>query len=100
VVIDPYELRRFLHIIVGCDAHIAPKRFQINRSFFFIPSVVKEFKSDETSLPQSAPLTAPPEEEPTLHENFCRHFNSLPLEGKVGGGLRRSDEVAIFHLIT
>ena len=25
-------------------------------------------------------------------------FNSLPLEGKVGGGLRRSDEVAKFYL--
>ena len=24
-------------------------------------------------------------------------FNSLPLEGKVGGGLRRSDEVSKFH---
>ena len=26
-------------------------------------------------------------------------LNSLPLEGKVGGGLRRSDEVSDFQLI-
>ena len=29
-----------------------------------------------------------------------RKFISLPLEGKVGGGLRRSDEVVEFYLIT
>ena len=32
---------------------------------------------DKTFLPQSATLTAPPEEEPTLKANFIKLFNAL-----------------------
>ena len=34
-----------------------------------------------------------------VHFLLYSKLNSLPLEGKVGGGLRRSDEVSDFQLI-
>ena len=34
-----------------------------------------------------------------VHFLLCSKLNSLPLEGKVGGGLRRSDEVVRFYLL-
>ena len=34
-----------------------------------------------------------------VHFLLYSKLNSLPLEGKVGGGLRRSDEVAYSYLI-
>ena len=38
----------------------------------------REFKSDETLLPQSASLTAPPEEEPMLKTEFIKFFTKPP----------------------
>ena len=59
----------------------------------------REFKSDETLLPQSASLTAPPEEEPThkkiLINFFCSwvdaHIDPRSEENRLGSLLRELD---------